>query len=62
MYCRDLDFVSVCLSDVCRNSGEIIKASGSFLNEGGGQTFIFCIEHDQASSSSFISISAEYQY
>ena len=44
MYCRDLDFVSVCLSDVCRNSGEIIKASGSFLNEGGGQT-LFCIAH-----------------
>ena len=36
--------LSVCLSDVCRNSGEIIKASGSFLNEGGGQT-LFCIAH-----------------
>jgi hypothetical protein len=51
MYCRDLDFVSVCLSDVCRNSGEIIKASGSFLNEGGGQT-LFCIAHGSSSKTS----------
>jgi hypothetical protein len=51
MYCRDLDFVSVCLSDVCRNSGEIIKASGSFLKEGGGQT-LFCIAHGSSSKTS----------
>ena len=51
MYCRDLDFVSVYLSDVCRNSGEIIKASGSFLNEGSGQT-IFCIAHGSSSKTS----------
>ena len=41
----------VCLSDVCRNSGEIIKASGSFLNEGGGQT-LFCIAHGSSSKTS----------
>jgi hypothetical protein len=51
MYCRDLDFVSVCLLDVCRNSGEIIKDSGSFLNEGGGQTS-FCIAHGSSSKTS----------
>ena len=40
----------VCLSDVCRNPGGIIKASGSFLNEVGGQTL--CIAHGSTSKTS----------
>ena len=45
MYCRDLDFVSVCRE--FRISGEIIKASGRFFNEGGGQIyFVFnCVQY-----------------
>jgi hypothetical protein len=32
--------VSFCLSVGCRNSGEIIKASGSFFKRGGRSKFI----------------------
>ena len=50
MYCRDLDFVSVCRMFVVIRGG-IIKLQERLLNEGGGQT-LFCIAHGSSSKTS----------